>query len=87
MLGKWSGNRIMGRRLPLVGVFSLTHYCNFYCPMCPFGDPDKVNQLNVAKKNDLSTDQWKLIFDKVSKHFDGSDFVYNQCCIYIIPKY
>ena len=68
MLGKWSGNRIMGRRLPLVGVFSLTHYCNFYCPMCPFGDPDKVNQLNVAKKNDLSTDQWKLIFDKVSKH-------------------
>ena len=68
MLGKWSANRLVGRRLPLVGVFSLTHYCNFYCPMCPFGDPDKNNQVNLAKKNDLSSDQWKLIFDKVSQH-------------------
>jgi MoaA/NifB/PqqE/SkfB family radical SAM enzyme len=68
MLGKWSGNRLVGRRLPLVAVFSLTHYCNFYCPMCPFGDPDKANQMNIAKRNDLSTDQWKLIFDKVSQH-------------------
>lgn len=68
MLGKWSGNRLVGRRLPLIGVFSLTHYCNFYCPMCPFGDPDKANQMNIAKRNDLSTDQWKLIFDKVSQH-------------------
>jgi MoaA/NifB/PqqE/SkfB family radical SAM enzyme len=68
MLGKWTGNRLVGRRLPLVGVFSLTHYCNFYCPMCPFGDPDKGNQMSIARKNDLSTDQWKLIFDKVSQH-------------------
>ncbi|HXX98551.1 MAG TPA: hypothetical protein VEL11_15720, partial [Candidatus Bathyarchaeia archaeon] len=37
LLGKWSGNRIIGRRRPLIAVFSLTHYCNFYCPMCPFG--------------------------------------------------
>jgi MoaA/NifB/PqqE/SkfB family radical SAM enzyme len=68
MLGKWSGNRIIGRRLPLIGVFSLTHYCNFYCPMCPFGDPDKIGQLNITKRNDLSTEQWKLIFDKVSRY-------------------
>jgi MoaA/NifB/PqqE/SkfB family radical SAM enzyme len=68
MLGKWSSNRLIGRRLPIVGVFSLTHYCNFYCPMCPFGDPDKSNQISLAKNNDLSTDQWKLIFEKVSRH-------------------
>jgi MoaA/NifB/PqqE/SkfB family radical SAM enzyme len=36
--------------------------------MCPFGDPDKDGQLKIAKKNDLSTEQWKLIFDKVSKY-------------------
>jgi MoaA/NifB/PqqE/SkfB family radical SAM enzyme len=36
--------------------------------MCPFGDPDKGNQMSIARKNDLSTDQWKLIFDKVSQH-------------------
>ncbi len=68
MLGKWASNRLVGRRLPLVGVFSITHYCNFYCPMCPFGDGDKASQVNLAKKDDLSTDQWKLIFDKVSRH-------------------
>ena len=65
LLGKWSFNRAMGKRRPLVAVFSLTHYCNFYCPMCPFGDQNKSNQVYLAKKNDLSTDQWKLIFDKV----------------------
>jgi len=36
--------------------------------MCPFGDPDKVSQTQFAKKNDLTTEQWKLIFDKVSKY-------------------
>ena len=36
--------------------------------MCPFGDPDKVSQTKFAKKNDLTTEQWKLIFDKVSKY-------------------
>ncbi|HEY9491562.1 MAG TPA: hypothetical protein VIP56_06215, partial [Nitrososphaeraceae archaeon] len=68
ILGKWSGNMVIGRRRPLIAVFSLTHYCNFYCPMCPFGDPDKDGQIKIAKKNDLSTEQWKLIFDKVSKY-------------------
>ena len=68
LLGNWSGNRLIGRRRPLIAVFSLTHYCNFYCPMCPFGDPDKVSQTQFAKKNDLTTEQWKLIFDKVSKY-------------------
>ena len=67
ILGNWSGNRIIGRRRPLIAVFSLTHYCNFFCPMCPFGDPDKISQTASAKKNDLTTEQWKLIFDKVSK--------------------
>jgi len=67
-LGKWSANRAIGKRRPLVGVFSLTNYCNFYCPMCPFGDPDKEGQLRYAKKNDLTTEQWKLVFDKVSEY-------------------
>ena len=68
LLGNWSGNRVLGRRRPLIAVFSLTHYCNFYCPMCPFGDADKISQIAVAKKNDLTTEQWELIFDKVSKY-------------------
>ena len=68
LLGKWSSNRAIGRRRPLVAVFSLTHYCNFYCPMCPFGDSDKDGQIKLAKKQDLSTEEWKLIFDKVSKY-------------------
>jgi len=36
--------------------------------MCPFGDPDKQSQIKNAKKNDLSTDQWKEIFQKVSEY-------------------
>ncbi len=36
--------------------------------MCPFGDSDKITQTKFAKNNDLITDQWKLIFDKVSKY-------------------
>ena len=68
LLGKWSGNRIIGRRRPLIAVFSLTHYCNFYCPMCPFGDPDKIGQIKIARRNDLSTEEWKEIFYKVSKY-------------------
>lgn len=36
--------------------------------MCPFGDPNKESQIKFAKKNDLSTNQWKSIFDKVSKN-------------------
>ena len=67
-VGKWSVNRMIGRRRPLIAVFSLTHYCNFYCPMCPFGDANKEGQMRLARKNDLTTEQWKLIFDKVSKY-------------------
>ena len=36
--------------------------------MCPFGDSDKTSQIQFAKKNDLSTEQWKIIFEKVSKY-------------------
>ena len=67
-LGKWSANRVIGRRRPLIAVFSLTHYCNFYCPMCPFGDADKGGQLKLVRDKDLTTDQWKYIFNKVSKY-------------------
>jgi MoaA/NifB/PqqE/SkfB family radical SAM enzyme len=36
--------------------------------MCPFGDPDKEAQLKLVRGHDLSTDQWKSIFRKVSNH-------------------
>ena len=65
-VGKWSLNRAIGKRRPLIAVFSLTHYCNYFCPMCPFGDSDKQGQLKLAAKNDLTTSQWKQVFDKVS---------------------
>lgn len=68
LLGKWGANRTVGRRRPLVAVFSMTHYCNYYCPMCPFGDPDKENQLKYARAHDLTTAQWKMIFEKVSRY-------------------
>ena len=68
LLGKWSANRAIGRKRPLVAVFSLTHYCNFYCPMCPFGDGDKDAQIRLARRSDLNTEQWKQIFDKVSRY-------------------
>ena len=56
---------MIGKRRPLIGVFSLTNYCNYYCPMCPFGDLDKEAQIKFAQKNDLTTQQWKKIFEKV----------------------
>ena len=68
LLGKWSFNRVVGKRRPLVAVFSLTHYCNFYCPMCPFGDSNKEGQLKLVNERDLTTEQWKSIFDKVSEY-------------------
>src|SRR5205807_872636 len=68
LLGKWSTNRALGKRRPLVAVFSMTHYCNFYCPMCPFGDADKQGQLALVRSKDLSTEQWKLVFDKVADY-------------------
>lgn len=36
--------------------------------MCPFGVSDKDGQLKIAKKNDLTTEQWKKILDKISKY-------------------
>ncbi|TLY08685.1 MAG: radical SAM protein, partial [Thaumarchaeota archaeon] len=67
LLGKWTTDRAIGRRRPIIAVFSMTHYCNFYCPMCPFGDADKETQMKLVRTRDLTTDQWKSIFDKVSK--------------------
>lgn len=68
LLSKWGANMAVGRRRPVIAVFSMTHYCNFYCPMCPFGDADKEGQIALAKRKDLTTEQWKTVFDKVSKH-------------------
>jgi len=67
LLGKWSASRAAGKRRPVIAVFSLTHYCNFYCSMCPFGDADKEGQMALARRRDLTTKQWKAIFDKVAK--------------------
>lgn len=36
--------------------------------MCPFGDSNKEGQLKLVNERDLSTEQWKSIFDKVSKY-------------------
>ena len=68
LISKWGTNMVLGRRRPVVAVFSMTHYCNFYCPMCPFGDPEKEEQIAFAKRSDLTTQQWKMVFDKVSKY-------------------
>jgi hypothetical protein len=46
-VGKWSLNRVVGKRRQIIGVFSLTHYCNYFCPMCPFGDSDKQGQIRT----------------------------------------
>src|SRR5581483_1047429 len=32
------------------------------------GDPDKEGQIKFARAHDLTTDQWKLIFDKIAKY-------------------
>ncbi|WP_148687234.1 radical SAM protein [Candidatus Nitrosocosmicus hydrocola] len=68
LLGTWAGNRNVQKRCPLIAVFSLTHYCNYYCPMCPFGESDKTGQIKFAKSNNPTNDQWKMIFDKTSKY-------------------
>lgn len=68
IIANWSLNRAQRRKLPLAAVFSMTHYCNFYCPMCPFGDADKEGQVALARRKDLTTEQWKAVFDKVSKY-------------------
>jgi len=68
LLSRWSVNRLMGKRRPLVAVFSITHYCNYYCAMCPFGDADKEAQLMQVAMHDLSTDEWKYIMSKAAKY-------------------
>ncbi|MGI0029865.1 MAG: radical SAM protein [Nitrososphaera sp.] len=68
LISKWGASRAIGRRRPIVAVFSMTHYCNFYCPMCPFGNPDKEGQMRLVRSDDLTTDQWKSVFDKVSMY-------------------
>lgn len=78
ILTKWSANRIVGRRKPIVAVLGVTHYCNYFCPMCFFGDSDKEKQVEIERKFGLSTEQWKRILDKVSKHciwviFEGGE--------------
>lgn len=68
LISKWGANRAIGRRRPIVAVFSMTHYCNFYCPMCPFGNADKEGQMRLVRAHDLTTAQWKSVFDKVSEY-------------------
>jgi MoaA/NifB/PqqE/SkfB family radical SAM enzyme len=36
--------------------------------MCPFGDSNKEGQLKLVNEKDLTTEQWKSIFDKVSEY-------------------
>ena len=36
--------------------------------MCPFGDADKDGQMRLVRDNDLTTDQWKYLFNKVSEY-------------------
>jgi MoaA/NifB/PqqE/SkfB family radical SAM enzyme len=78
VLLKWSAERAIGRRRPLVAVFGVTHYCNYYCPMCPYGEPNKEGQILLEKRHGLSTAQWKTVLDKVSKNcfwciFEGGE--------------
>lgn len=68
LLSRWSINQVIGKRRPLVAVIGITHYCNYYCPMCPFGDPDKEGQIKYAKEHDLSTEEWKKVFDKLAEN-------------------
>jgi MoaA/NifB/PqqE/SkfB family radical SAM enzyme len=68
IIANWSLNRAQRRKLPLAAVFSMTHYCNFYCPMCPFGDPDKAKQLKFATAHNMNTEQWKTAMTKAAKY-------------------
>jgi MoaA/NifB/PqqE/SkfB family radical SAM enzyme len=36
--------------------------------MCPFGESNKEGQLKLVNERDLTTEQWRSIFDKVSKY-------------------
>lgn len=67
VLLKRSMDLMLGRKRPLVAVLGITSYCNYYCKMCPFGDPDKEKQLKYAKEHDLTLDGWKKVIDKISK--------------------
>lgn len=47
------------KRVPLIGHFELTARCNLDCKMCYIHAQDHA----AAKKKELSTEQWKQIFD------------------------
>ena len=64
----WVLRQAFGVKTPIIAVYSLTHYCNFYCPMCPFGTKDKAEQARLAEEKDLKTWQWKQIMSKVSRY-------------------
>ena len=56
--------------------------------MCPFGDSNKDGQLKLVKERDLTTEQWKSIFDKVSKYcvwsiIDTNTNLKNQGCVFV----
>ncbi len=68
VLGSYSLSRLQGRKRPLVATFALTGYCNFYCPMCPFGISDKEAQMEDALAKDLKSEQWKHVMSKVAPY-------------------
>ncbi len=60
---KWKESFIrkaMGKRLPICGQFELTPRCNLDCKMCYIHNQDS----NACKNRELSTQQWKDIFDQ-----------------------
>lgn len=48
------------KRIPVSGRFELTPRCNFDCKMCYIHNQDS----NAMKARELSTEQWKNIFDQ-----------------------
>ncbi|MEM2856531.1 MAG: radical SAM protein [Candidatus Nitrosocaldaceae archaeon] len=67
ILSKWAANNMIGKRKPLIAVIGITHFCNYYCPMCPYGDANKEQQVKYAREHDLSTQEWKRIIDKIAE--------------------
>ncbi len=68
LLGKWSTNLAIGKKRPLVAVIGITNYCNYFCPMCPFGTPNKEEQIRYAREHDLDTQRWKSVIDKIAEN-------------------
>ncbi len=71
LISKWSMKRMIGKKRPLIAVIGITHYCNYYCPMCPFGEVEKDKQLQYAREHDLNTQDWKSVFDKIGDECIG----------------